>query len=553
MRHDNGVESLDAHVTIHDRSQFEVQFTYGISPEHLTMGKDSEHYRVEAFYFFPSNMGITALNFPREDFYRSLNAYIRFKTPDISELALLDPLNRQSPLNVLSFFLKRFAMGEALDEDAASAEARLFGTVLSNVIRTRAKEVEAMLDRAKTRGEAYLWRELEGQVSDMMNTIPEILAKYRALVADYRTFEPRVSQILLDRLTHVDEFLTYRFDHALASLHFHLASAWSAPVRLDRVSELIHAAAEAETEYRNRQGYVTLSPGDDQALALYTYRSGALKKLVDQVLYLDVKTVQETNRWRNLAAMFGAMSAAFFAGFTDRSVTLPLYQHSLWLGLALFAIFYVLKDRMKEVLREYVWERVSRFFPDNKLTIFDPTKGIDVGRCHERLRYLTKAQVPADVLRVRNASHAIDLDQERKETVVVYRNDLKLYAREILSEHQRRTHIKHILRFGVEDLLARLDNPTAKVQFYDAESKIFCRLRAPKVYHLNVVFKLTRWDDHDRLELPQYTRIRVVLDKNGIHRIDTVVTEGDPYQARGRAETPEPVVEKLPQEEDTLF
>lgn len=552
MRHDNGVESLDAHVTIHDRSQFEVQFTYGISPEHLTMGKDSEHYRIEAFYFFPSNMGITALNYPREAFYRSLNAYIRFKTPDMSELALLDPLNRQSPLNVLSFFLKRLAMGQVLDEDAASAEARLFGTVLSNVMRTRAIEIEHLLERAKSRGDTLLWRELEGQVSDMLNTLPEILAKYRALATDYRTFVPRVSPQLIERLKHVDEFLTYRFDHTLASLHFHLSTAWSAPVRLDRVSEQIHAAAEAEGDYRRRQGYVTLSPGDDQALALYTYRSSALKKLVDQVLYLDVKTVQETNRWRNLAAMFGAMAAAFFAGFTDRSVTLPLYQHSMWLALTLFALFYVAKDRMKEVLREYVWEHVSRFFPDNKLTIVDPTNGVDVGRCHEKVRYLTKKQVPNDVLKVRNASHAIDLDSERKETVVVYRNDLKLYAREILSEHQRRTHIKHILRFGVEDLLARLDNPTAKAQFYDAESRIFCRLRAPKVYHLNVVFRLTRWDDLDRVEAPKYTRIRVVLDKNGIHRIDSVATTETPY-APERPVVPEQAVEKLPQEEDTLF
>ncbi len=552
MRHDTGIESLDAHVTIHDRSQFEVQFTYGISPEHLTMGKDSEHYRIEAFYFFPSNMGITALNYPREAFYRSLNAYIRFKTPDMSELALLDPLNRQSPLNVLSFFLKRLAMGQGLSEDAASAEARLFGTVLSNVMRTRAIEIEHLLERAKAQGDTLIWRELDGQVSDMLNTLPEILAKYRALVADYRSFVPRVSAQLIDRLSHVDEFLTYRFDHTLASLHFHLAAAWSSPVRLDRVSELIHAAADAESEYRDRQGYVTLSPGDDQALALYTYRSSALKKLIDQVLYLDVKTVQETSRWRSLAAMFGAMAAAFFAGFSDRTVTLPLYQHSMWLALTLFALFYVLKDRMKEVLREYVWEHVSRYFPDNKLTISDPTNGVDVGRCHEKVRYLTKKQVPPNVLKVRNASHAIDLDQERKETVVVYRNDLKLYAREILSEHQRRTHIKHILRFGVEDLLARLDNPTAKAQFYDPESRIFCRLRAPKVYHLNVVFKLTRWDDLDRVDKSQYTRIRVVLDKNGIHRIDTVEAPLTPYTP-DRPRTVEKAVEKLPQEEDTLF
>lgn len=551
MRHDNGVESLDAHVTIHDRSQFEVQFTYGISPEHLTMGKDFEHYRVEAFYFFPSNMGITALNYPREDFYKSLHAYIRFKTPEMSELAMLDPLNRQSPLNVLSFNLKLLSQGEVFDQDQASGEARLFGTVMSTLMRTRLDSIKHMLGRAKSRGDAYLWRELEGQICDMLTSMEELLEKYRGLVVDYNTMAPHVSQILMDRLRHVDEFLTYRFDHTLAALHFDLASAWSAPVRLDKVSQRLQEVADSEARHRVRRGYITLSPGDDQALALYTYRSSALKKLIDQVLYLDVKTVQQTNRWRNLAAMMGAMGAAFFAGFTDRTVTLPLYQHSMWLALTLFALFYVAKDRMKEFAREYLWDRVSRFFPDNRLTIVDPAAGIDVGRCHEKVRYLLKGHVPEDVLEVRNASHAIDLDQERKETVVMYRNDLKLYAREILSEHQRRTHIKHILRFNINDLLSRLDNPTAKVQFYDTESRIFCRLRAPKVYHLNVVFKLTRWDDRNRIEAPQYTRIRVILDKNGIHRIDTVAAAAAPL-FMGKPPLIE-VADPIAQEEDTLF
>jgi hypothetical protein len=68
-----------------------------------------------------------------------------------------------------------------------------------------------------------------------------------------------------------------------------------------------------------------------------------------------------------------------------------------------------------------------------------------------------------------------------------------------------------------------MDNPTARVQFYDAASRLFCRLRAPKVYHLNVVFRFTRWDDKNQKGEPTYQRIRVVLDKNGIHRIDPVV------------------------------
>jgi hypothetical protein len=412
-------DAIDTHITLHDRSQFEVQFTYGIAPEHLTQGSDCEHYRVEAYYFFPSNMGITALNFPVEAFYRNLHAYIRFKTPRMSEWELLDPLNRRSPLNVLSFLLKRLAMGEKLDTTAAPAEARLFGTIASQLMRTRRENAEDLLARARARpSDTALWTELQAQVCDAVHQLAELLEKYRSLMRDYNSLEQWVPATVAQSLRHVDEFLTYRFDHTLASLHFALASAWQSPVSLDQAAKAVHVAAARETEHRRRHGYVQLSPGDEEALALYTYRSGALRKLVDQVLYLEVRTVQQTNRWRNLAAGFGALAAAFFAGVTDRSVTLPLYQHGLWLAVTVFALFYVLKDRMKEVLREYVWEKVSRFFPDNRLTIQDPSTDETVGRCNEKVRHLPKSRVPPDVLAIRNAAHVVDLDSERKETVL---------------------------------------------------------------------------------------------------------------------------------------
>ncbi|MEB3198811.1 MAG: hypothetical protein VKP62_16585 [Candidatus Sericytochromatia bacterium] len=549
MRPDPRHDTIDTHVTLHDRSQFEVQFTYGVAAEHLVRGQANEHFRVEAFCFFPSNLGITELNYPREAFYRNLHAYFRFKTPVMSEEELLDPLNRNSPINMLSFLLKRLAMGEALDEVVAPAEARLFGTVVSQLMRTRQAQAEALMTRAKQHGEVAVWREFEGCCATLVRSIPQLLAKYRQLLADYQTFQGRVPDALLQALQHVDEFLTYRFDHTLAAMHFILTSAWEAPVKLDRVGDLLHAAADEEAGYRRRQGYLQLSPGDEQALALYTYRSGALKKLIDQVLYLDVRTKQQTNRWRNLAAGAGAMVAALFAGYTDRSVTLPLYQHGLWLAVTVFAAFYVAKDRLKEVLREYVWDKVSQYFPDNRLTVVDPANGLRIGHCNEKVRHLPKGKVPADVLAIRNAAHVVDLDSARKESVMLYRNDVTLRAREILQEHQRRTHVKHILRFGIEELLPRLDNPTSRVQFYDNDSHVFCRLRAPKVYHLNVVFRLTPRDEGHGTGGPVYRRIRVILDKNGIHRIDDVSLSEDTSLTRSVEKQSSPRV----REEDPMY
>lgn len=526
MRLDHSSDNPIAHCAIHDRSQFEVQFNYDVAPEHMSQGKAHDRYRVEAYFFFPSNMGVTALSFPREEFYRSLYAYIRFRTPEISELTLLDPLSRQSPLNALSFGLKQIGLGRDTSQDGLINEARLFGCVVSGLMRARAKELEARMRGAKRHGtDTARWRGLEGSLLEFLDELPELLGRYRTIVDEFRSFEGRLEPTTLDRLKQVDEFLTYRFDHTMAELHFQLQSTWESPTRLARVADRLHDVAERESNHRDRQGYITLAPGDDNAMALYTYRSGALKKIMDQVLYLDVKTISQTTRWKNIAAGLGALFAAYSTALANTGSNALQSEH-IYLAVTVFALAYMVRDRVKEVAREKVWARISKYFPDNKLLIHDPTKDIDVGRCHERVVYMTKSKVPADVLKVRNTQHVIDLDSERKETVIMYQNDLKLNAKEILSEHQRRTDIKHILRFSVEELLGRLDNPTARVQFYDPESRIFCRLRAPKVYHLNLVFRLTHWDERDRKEVPSFHRIRVVLDKNGIQRIDTVAGTG---------------------------
>lgn len=524
MRHDFAESVLHSHAAVHDRTQFEVTFTYDVSAANMSQDKDVERYRIEAYYFFPNNMGVTSLNFPREDFYRSLHGYIRFKTPVMAARALLDPLDRQSPLNLLSFILKRQTMGERLDADEAEKEARLFGCVVSSLFKHHSAEILRVIEEAA--GHAGRFAEFEGLLFDFTASACELLARYRALLKDFRDVAQRQAPALWNHLRQVDEYLTYRFDDTLSELHFHLMAACPAPAETERLASRLRAIAEAEGAHRRQSGYIELTPGDEQTLALYTYRASALKKLVERVLYLDVKTIQETNRWRNLAAATGAMLAATFMAFSRHEWNAQLSSHWLLLAIITYAVLYMIKDRFKELLREYVWKRVSPLFPDNRLLVHDPTKHLDIGQSTERTRYLKKSELPKDVLLVRNFDHTIDLDEERAETVILYQSDVRLNGREILNGHQRRTHLKHILRFSVEDLLARMDNPTVRVRFYDVASQVFCRLRAPKVYHLNVVFRFTRWNDRNQAAEPSYQRIRVVLDKNGIRHIDPVVDAG---------------------------
>lgn len=528
MEYVSGRSAFGSHVVLHDRTQFECQFTYEISPSHLSARKDLERCRIEAYYFFPTNMAVSELNFPKETFYRQLRTFLRFKSPDFTPETLLDPLASDSPLNALSYHLKRRAQGaEAPPEGSVRDEARLFGCIVSSLFKAQRREIERLLAEANQRPtDMGRWRELEGAVRAFLTSGERLLARYRDLLGESDGF----SVALRGTLRQVDEFLTYRFDHTLSALHFALSASWGAPESLVGLGGAMTEAAERELTYRKAAGYIVLTPNDPAGLALYTYRSGALKKLIERVLYLDVRTIQEKNRWRTLAAGLGALLAGFVSGSANQTIVVPLSHSLVWAVLA-FAFFYVVRDQIKEVLRDYVWTRISFYFPDNRLMIHDPIKDLPLGRCTERAQYLKKADLPADVRAVREQNHVVDLDSEREETVLLYRNHVKLNAREILAEHRRRTHVKHFLRFSVDELLPRLDDPSVKVRFFDPEAGGFQRTNAPKVYHLNIVFKLQRFDASNEPLAPFYQRIRVVLDKDGIQRIEPVAVENLPAPA----------------------
>lgn len=66
-------------IRIHDKFQYECSISY---PIRIKPGPKS--YTVEYFVFFPSSLHVTPFNYPHYLFYRNLQNYLRFKTPEYS-------------------------------------------------------------------------------------------------------------------------------------------------------------------------------------------------------------------------------------------------------------------------------------------------------------------------------------------------------------------------------------------------------------------------------------------------------------------------------------
>ncbi|MNX81257.1 hypothetical protein D3C86_1129400 [compost metagenome] len=347
-----------------------------------------------------------------------------------------------------------------------------------------------------------------------------LLMRFRSLRRAYTDNQASLPAEVLDTLRVVDEYLTYRFDENLGKLHQVFASLGDAAAELE---ERLRWLGAYEALYRQEEGFICLTNSDPQSFERYTYRTGALKKHLAQVLFLDVRTVREVRRFRGLVAALGAGLAAFWSTLGDRNVNVQLHGVSTSLLILIVVTVYILKDRIKDFFKEYVATQVQRLLPDQRMTITDPMTRQRIGSCRQTVRYERKRRLAADIRRVREFTHTIDLDEAREEEVLSYRHDMTLEARRIHATHARRMHVKHILRYSVANLLRRLSDPNVEVSRFNPRTGRFEVVLAPKVYHLNVVVRVAAIGPDGRGADPVYHRLRIILNKDGIDRVEKVV------------------------------
>jgi hypothetical protein len=178
---------------------------------------------------------------------------------------------------------------------------------------------------------------------------------------------------------------------------------------------------------------------------------------------------------------------------------------------------YILKDRIKEWIRLYFARKMTRVLADYDVRIRDPETGVVLGRCREAFAFVKHRRVPREVVERRHvdATSLIEADS-KPEVVMRYEKDIHLDGHVIGQQYGRMTDINDIIRFNVAHFLTRTDDPMRVVRYYDAEHDAVESVRCPKVYHINVVFVLRARDE------AQMERVRVVFDKRGIRRIETV-------------------------------
>jgi hypothetical protein len=351
------------------------------------------------------------------------------------------------------------------------------------------------------------------------------LREARHRFAPFRRVAPDVWAVFQQ----TDEYTSLFLDEALATLAHELgappergdAAGWAAGVL-----EALSTCAATEAGYRHAQGFVNLDHGSDHGSGhasgvnreYFLYRRSLLKKAVHQALWVRTRRRQVDSYLRNAAGMVAAGMAATWALIAQVPAQfLALSPVTQAVMFVLPVIGYVLKDRIKELTRDWMIRRMRAYDHETELVGLQLARsglGSLCGTLREEVRFLDQA--PDDVLALRQRGRWIAGARIAGEVVLAYRRRLEIRApRDGQLGAADELALRQILRLNLRHFTTRLDDRDQIVRHYDPSTGGFATHEIAKVYHLNAVVRITGPDHGAQLE-----RWRVVISRDGIERIE---------------------------------
>ena len=503
--------------SVHDRLQVESNFTFDLRPR--CTQEQQRDFKVDLYLYLPNSVGVNASNFDSKQFFRHRTNYFRVRAPQYQHLRKIDPKELKFESAEKYFADHVSSMERALLGDKLVQDVKLFG----NFLHTELKKIRSkVLGRRKS-----LTEQQKPQLAEtLLHRAALLWALRKRYLEPLRAGKYLVEDEVVRAFSLTDEYLSYRIELVLLK----------AKERLGCKEEEFQDLLRREIEYRRENELLVLGNKSKQPVAFeaYTYRLGLLKKYLGESLFIQLVSNKKDKLYKNYAAAIGAGLAATVAGLAEHQRVQYLTGNDSGLRLAFLigiaVLAYIFKDRVKDLSKEYFNTRLKDRLPDESFELSHTSytsKGKEkirvLGTASEYFRFLE--EVPTDVSYLRTLGQTKTSDPQRREHIMHMCRRLKL---ELRSKKHRKLFplLKNVLRLDISPFLSKLDNPTTPISFVGftgAEETA----NAPKVYHLNAVLRYeVKFGPDGKTRLVDYERFRLVLNKNGIVRLEQVVEPG---------------------------
>ena len=304
----------------------------------------------------------------------------------------------------------------------------------------------------------------------------------------------------------------------------------------DHLESLLDSLQEQEARYRVRFGGRSLEEESDLDREQRLVRLSQLKKFFQSKSFIDISRQQSAKRVSEWTAAAGTGMAGLFAIMVERYFrpTENVTVSGMFL-LTFGVIVYVLRDRMKDWLRNSFQENALKYLPDFEQQLV--AKDRKIGRVKEWLQIIKPAEIPSDIVSLRRAVSANEMEKRLPEDVVHVRKIQEVHAAPLASAgHMPLSRALHEnTRVNFERYLKHMDDPFKEFTDLDLNGR-FTLARTHRVYHFYLCVKTVSRPLDPRLRAKirnlnapppptrEQTRIyRIVLDKNGVVRLEPVV------------------------------
>ncbi len=487
---------------IHQRDKFQFELKSEYSP---VPGRAKQTYTCEFYFFVPHVLQINKQTYTKEHFYYDQTNFIRFKTPQVSLKGLAASYNHDNPLNRLR---EAYASSSHPDNKTISKELRLFGNIVRSAVRDRAKALLTLVksEAPSAKDEILL---LCQEVKELRSGFLQFLGEHGGEWRGHRLHE--YSQ-------YVDEFVSITIEYNLTAILDEIQN-------LPGFEDASHALTESIVwESKHRDKAEEKSPFADDPVKdkeYFVYRSGLLKKFVGEVLFLDIVRVEPAKPFQEFTAALAAGVAMlfylYFLSFHGGGFVLDSTAF-----IVISVLLYILKDRLKDGIKNFSAGVASRWFPDytTKIQTSDEEKAL--GALSEYFSFVSFKQLPSEIQEIRNTRFHTELERAKRiENTFYFKKEVTLFGGQT-EDAQNLEDLNDIFRYNISRFLLKASDAYEQHVEVDTETGKLETILAPKVYHINIIMKNSYVDAKDRRH-EDLRKFRVVLDKEGIKRIEKVL------------------------------
>ena len=470
---------------------FSVEFKFGFNCLHDGVKDD---FAVNAWVFVPNSLDINPENYGKSQFYRDVKSNVRLITPvyKLREMAQEDSL----PLKSLTSALHDIAQtpNDQLAVDAYEYHLKMFAAIFKSALRDKAKILIDALPDASELIERYVMR------------TQNVLSRFRALYEIINI--PTVPATIKNKFRMSDEFMSHVMELRTISLIKsidELGDGSCLQIRR-RLAEMV----AQEHAYRDKVKFPMLNgePERDRDL-LHHY--GMLKKFTESELYIKLDKKKDGVALQQIyyslaagVAMVFATGVSWYYQQKYGSVTLPLF--------IVLVISYMMKDRIKDLLRFYFAHRLGNNYYDKKATI--AVGNAKVGEIKEGFDFISETKIPAEVKALRESASFVEGESDIfEEKVLLYRQRVLLDDKALaVKDKYPRKGINEILRLHLYRFVQKMDNPQMDVDTLDHDGNVV-PITVQKIYYVNVIFKLVH-DGHE-----EYASFRIGMSRDGVFEV----------------------------------